>query len=138
MAGRRWQQAGCDGDHLLGLGALQQVCSNHDWHLDPLTSPRHSNNFSQGAKSHLKVMVKEFKTEQQGAAQCSQQGARHMGALCPDHLGGKKSKPDAVFLRCKAGYFFVQTSHSAFLTEGERVCLHPSLSFPERCLAAPA
>lgn len=105
MAGRRWQQAGCDGDHLLGLGALQQVCSKHDWHLDPLTSPGHSNNFSQGAKSHLKVMVKEFKTEQQGAARCSQQRAQHMGALCPDHLGGEKSKPDAVFLSCKAGYF---------------------------------
>lgn len=74
--------------------------------------------------------MKEFKTERRGAAQRSERGARDGGALCPRLLGGKEAKPDAVFLTRRAGYFCVQTHRSEFLTEGERVCLHPSPSFP--------
>jgi len=89
------------------------------------------------------VVVKEFETEQQGAAWCSEQGARDAGALCPDHLGGENAKPDAVFLSCRAGYFLCKlTSQHSSPRESVlvRIRLRPSgeAMLPGRSLAAPA
>lgn len=47
-----------------------------------------------------------------------------MGALCPDHLGGEKSKEDAVFLSCRAGYFLCKLTDHSSLRESMFIRIH--------------